>query len=43
MEDAISQIVLYITHAAQGLKKREQVLYLLGPVGGAENCPLPSV
>jgi len=37
MEDAISQIVSYFTHAAQGLEERKQVLYLLGPVGGGKS------
>ena len=35
MDDAIAQIVAYFKHAAQGLEERKQVLYLLGPVGGA--------
>ena len=37
MDDAISQIVSYFTHAAQGLEERKQVLYLLGPVGGGKS------
>lgn len=37
MEEAISQIVSYFTHAAQGLEERKQVLYLLGPVGGGKS------
>ncbi|MEZ5604081.1 MAG: PrkA family serine protein kinase [Burkholderiaceae bacterium] len=37
MEDAISQIVAYFRHAAQGLEERKQVLYLLGPVGGGKS------
>ncbi len=37
MEDAISQIVAYFKHAAQGLEERKQVLYLLGPVGGGKS------
>ncbi|MGH1359286.1 MAG: PrkA family serine protein kinase [Burkholderiaceae bacterium] len=37
MEDAISQIVSYFKHAAQGLEERKQVLYLLGPVGGGKS------
>ncbi len=37
MEDAISQIVSYFRHAAQGLEERKQVLYLLGPVGGGKS------
>ena len=37
MDDAISQIVAYFKHAAQGLEERKQVLYLLGPVGGGKS------
>ena len=37
MEHAISQIVSYFKHAAQGLEERKQVLYLLGPVGGGKS------
>ncbi len=37
MEEAISQIVSYFKHAAQGLEERKQVLYLLGPVGGGKS------
>ena len=37
LEDAISQIVAYFKHAAQGLEERKQVLYLLGPVGGGKS------
>ncbi len=37
MEEAISQIVAYFKHAAQGLEERKQVLYLLGPVGGGKS------
>ena len=36
MEDAISQIVSFFKHAAQGLEERKQILYLLGPVGGGK-------
>jgi serine protein kinase len=34
MEEAIEQIVAFFKHAAQGLEEKEQILYLLGPVGG---------
>jgi len=37
LEEAISQIVAYFKHAAQGLEERKQVLYLLGPVGGGKS------
>ena len=37
MDEAISQIVAYFKHAAQGLEERKQVLYLLGPVGGGKS------
>jgi len=37
MEEAISQIVSFFRHAAQGLEERKQVLYLLGPVGGGKS------
>jgi serine protein kinase len=37
MEDAISQIVSFFKHAAQGLEERKQILYLLGPVGGGKS------
>ncbi len=37
MEDAISQIVAFYKHAAQGLEERKQILYLLGPVGGGKS------
>ncbi|OUS26394.1 PrkA family serine protein kinase [Thalassotalea sp. 42_200_T64] len=37
MEDAIEQIVAYLTHASQGLEEKKQVLYLLGPVGGGKS------
>lgn len=37
LEEAISQIVSYFKHAAQGLEERKQVLYLLGPVGGGKS------
>src|ERR1700674_5858925 len=37
MEDAISQIVAFFKHAAQGLEERKQILYLLGPVGGGKS------
>ncbi|MGJ8692604.1 MAG: PrkA family serine protein kinase [Thalassotalea sp.] len=37
MEDAIEQIVSYLTHASQGLEEQKQILYLLGPVGGGKS------
>ncbi|MGI2112070.1 PrkA family serine protein kinase [Shewanella frigidimarina] len=37
MEDAIEQIVAYLTHSAQGLEESKQILYLLGPVGGGKS------
>ncbi|WOH37090.1 PrkA family serine protein kinase [Thalassotalea fonticola] len=37
MEEAIEQIVSYLTHASQGLEEKKQVLYLLGPVGGGKS------
>ena len=37
MEDAISQIVAFFKHAAQGLEEKKQILYLLGPVGGGKS------
>src|SRR5579864_4969089 len=37
MEDTIERIVGFFRHAAQGLEEREQILYLLGPVGGGKS------
>ncbi|SMF01691.1 putative serine protein kinase, PrkA [Alteromonadaceae bacterium Bs31] len=37
MEEAISQIVAFFKHAAQGLEEKKQILYLLGPVGGGKS------
>jgi serine protein kinase len=37
MEDAITQIVAYLKHSAQGLEESKQILYLLGPVGGGKS------
>ena len=37
MEEAISQIVSFFKHAAQGLEEKKQILYLLGPVGGGKS------
>ena len=37
MEDAVEQIVAYLTHASQGLEEKKQILYLLGPVGGGKS------
>jgi serine protein kinase len=35
MEETIERIVSFFRHAAQGLEERKQILYLLGPAGGA--------
>src|SRR5260221_3491830 len=37
MEETIERIVGFFRHAAQGLGERQQVLYLLGPVGGGKS------
>mgnify|MGYP000234660084 CR=1 FL=1 len=37
MDEAISQIVAFFKHAAQGLEEKKQILYLLGPVGGGKS------
>ena len=37
MEDTIQRIVGYFQYAAQGLEERNQILYLLGPVGGGKS------
>ena len=37
MDNSIQQIVDHLTHAAQGLEARKQILYLLGPVGGGKS------
>src|ERR1700744_4594990 len=37
MEDTIERIVNFFRYWAQGLEKRKQVLYLLGPVGGGKS------
>jgi serine protein kinase len=37
MEDTIERIVAFLTHGAQGLEERKQILYLLGPVGGGKS------
>lgn len=37
VEVAIQKIVDHLTHAAQGLEARKQILYLLGPVGGGKS------
>ncbi|MGH6630637.1 MAG: PrkA family serine protein kinase, partial [Burkholderiales bacterium] len=34
LEDPIEQVVAFLRHAAQGLEEKNQILYLLGPVGG---------
>ena len=37
MENTIEQIVNYLKSAAQGLEEANQILYLLGPVGGGKS------
>src|ERR1700753_505407 len=37
MEETIERIVGFFRHAAPGLDEREQILYLLGPVGGGKS------
>jgi PrkA AAA domain len=37
MEETIERIVGFFRHAAQGLEERNQILYLLGPVGGGKS------
>ena len=37
MEDVIESIVAYYKHGAQGLEEKNQILYLLGPVGSAKS------
>ena len=37
MEETIERIVGFFKHAAQGLEERQQILYLLGPVGGGKS------
>jgi serine protein kinase len=37
MEDTIERIVSFLRHAAQGLEERNQILYLLSPVGGGKS------
>jgi len=37
METCIQQIVSFLKHAAQGLEEENQILYLLGPVGGGKS------
>lgn len=37
MEETISKIVSYFTHASQGLEESKQILYLLGGVGGGKS------
>src|ERR1700756_937695 len=37
MEETIERIVGFLRHAAQGLEERQQILYLLGPVGGGKS------
>ena len=39
MEETVERIVGFLRHAAQGLEERKQILYLLGPVGGAAAEP----
>jgi len=37
MEDTIQQVVSFLKHAAQSLEEENQILYLLGPVGGGKS------
>ena len=37
VEDTVDQIVSFFRHAAQGLEEANQILYLLGPVGGGKS------
>jgi serine protein kinase len=37
LEDIIDNIVSFFRHAAQGLEERNQILYLLGPVGSSKS------
>lgn len=37
MEAVIDSTISYLTHAAQGLEERNQILYLLGPVASAKS------
>src|SRR5258708_13357750 len=37
MEETIERIVGFFRHAAQGLEERNQILYLLGPLGGGKS------
>lgn len=37
LEEPIEQIISYLRHAAQGLEEKNQILYLLGPVGGGKS------
>lgn len=37
LEEPIEQIVGFFRHAAQGLEERNQILYLLGPVGSGKS------
>ncbi len=37
LEEVFEKIVDYLKHAAQGLEESKQILYLLGPVGGAKS------
>ena len=37
MEETIERIVGFLRHAAQGLEERNQIMYLLGPVGGGKS------
>ncbi len=37
LDESINQIVAYLQHAAQGLEEKNQILYLLGPVGGGKS------
>jgi len=37
MESTIEDVVSFLTHAAQSLEEENQILYLLGPVGGGKS------
>lgn len=37
IETAIKDIVSFVTHAAQGLEERKQIMYLKGPVGSSKS------
>lgn len=37
LEEVVDSIHSFLTHSAQGLEERKQILYLLGPVGGGKS------